>query len=127
MSDVIYAVQEGVFALLNAAYFAPIYVHVPENTQPPYVVIGDIGFEVIDKSGIQRLTVDVICVHRTGQSGGRKPLMDMLTSIRTTLENVAPIEGSSPLHAIKGDVMGVEPDGVTYGAHVMFEVFCASS
>jgi hypothetical protein len=63
-----------------------VFQHVPENTQPPYLVIGQISsmsdFENYDQ--FEQITFEIIAVYR---GMGRAPLMKILHSARLLIEN----------------------------------------
>jgi hypothetical protein len=84
--DLLKATRDAVYNLLDATVpksVAPVFDHVPENTQPPMIIVGDIESEPGESKGTEDLTFEIYSVFR-GQ--GRGGLLRIMHWARTTLE-----------------------------------------
>lgn len=112
-------IQDAVYALLNHASvtdIAPVYQHVPDNTDPPVVIIGTITLEGDGaKSGapLDRATIEIITLTR---EPAREALHELMAAVRDRLEGAeltAPDSILSPLE-FQADDDDLLDDGVTY-------------
>jgi hypothetical protein len=111
---------------LTAIVGAPVrvYTHVPENTQPPFLKIGQLSSES-EAEGydqVERITVEVIAVFR---GSGNTPLLAMMHAARAVLDGQslesddASIQPPFFQSAEVGDPINV--DGLTYLGIQSFE------
>ena len=127
MIDLSAAVQDGFFALLNVPEvtgIAPVFQHVPDDRQPPIVIIGDMAAEPIGgkDGGMDRFTVEVITVRREPR---RAALFALMAAVRRAVagEPVPAPPGvaiSRPL--FEGQDDDLAEDGVTYLGTQRFSV-----
>lgn len=128
--DLLQGAQDAVFAALKPIELDAglpdglgVYQHVPENTQPPIVMIGQIGSESQDEHGdqVELITLELQYVFR-GPS--RAPLLAMMHAGRRALDNqdiaAAGIAFERPRYQRQeaGDALA---DGVTYVGIQYFE------
>lgn len=127
MIDLITALQESVFAMLKTnlptPYQSIVYGHVPENTQPPMIQLGDIDSENegTKDDQFEKLTIEIQCIAR-GQS--RKTLTEMIGAVELALAHQTPVAsgaGFTEMRFHSGRVGSVMPDGVTYVGIINFE------
>jgi hypothetical protein len=126
LTDLLQATQDGVFAALNVpavTALAPVFQHVPENTQPPFIVVGDIDAEPFgSKDGdLEQQTIEIEYVAR---GKGRRELLAMMNAGREALEG-QPISANgadlSRPRWLNSSALGAE-DGVTYAGVQQYEV-----
>lgn len=90
MTDFQSAVDKAIYDRLEAIITdVPIYQHVPEDTPPPVVIIGDTTFDdEADKEGsLFRFEVSIVCVV---QGPGRKPLNALQARVWQALNDWRP-------------------------------------
>ena len=126
MTDLTLATQDAVFAALSAggtSALAPVYQHVPENTQPPAVIVGDIEVEAIGgkDGGLDRNVVTIVSFYR---GPARKGLYAIMAANRAALDD-QPLASaaailSRPVFLNATDDLG--EDGETYQGVQQFEI-----
>lgn len=118
MIDLLTATQDAVYAALNVSpvtNIAPVYQHVPDNRQPPIVIIDDITSEADgSKDGsLDRITINIITVRREPR---RAALYELMGAVRTALDGVAITATGAlltpPVFESSEDTLA--DDGVTY-------------
>jgi hypothetical protein len=126
MTDLVEAARAAIFAALDAA-LPDVLVrdHIEQNTQPDYLLIGEIDW---DNQGskddpLLAVTVELIHVYR----GGDRPVMlGRMHVAYETLEG-ATIEADgvvlNQLHLEGGSASTAGPDGVTYAGLQSFSGF----
>ena len=127
MPDLQTAVQDAFFAALNVASvtsLAPVTQHVPEDTQPPIVIIGQIGLEPvgIKAGGFDHATVEIV----TEARGPKRALLFAIQSaVRAALEGkpIAAVGVILSPPAFAGSDTDQLEDGVTYIGTQRFETF----
>jgi hypothetical protein len=122
------ATQEAVFDALSAAIVMPlaaVYQHVPENTQPPVVIIGELtaGQEGGKGDDFERHTLEIVTIFR---GPGRKGLYEIMQLVKATLhqQQLASPSGSllSRPHLTSASDELLE-DGLSYYGRQTFELF----
>ncbi|WBO23933.1 tail completion protein gp17 [Sphingomonas abietis] len=127
--DVLQAAQDRVFLLLNGApsLTGKVYQAVPQDTQPPFVVVGDMNVQPLggklDTS--KRITVDVHFVYRGEE---RRGLLAMMNAAYWALFGKVPddLDGVTfcgPIDWLADDT-ATGTDGVSYAGLSTWEV-CA--
>lgn len=95
MTDFAAALGKVIYDRLAAQVsLAGVYQHVPENTQPPVVIVGDMDFENDgDKAGaLFRYSVQIVAVI---QGPSRKPLNALMTQVFDALNEWTPAATAS--------------------------------
>lgn len=125
MSDAQLAAAEAVYEALSAGGLSyAVYQHVPENTNPPVNIIGDMSGEPLgDKGGTDErieLTINTVI-----QAEQRKPVLAEQAKILAALDNKA-LTGATgwticPEKLASDAVM--LPDGETYLGTLRFTIF----
>jgi hypothetical protein len=120
MIDLLQSVQEAVFTKLSGAVgltdLAPVFQHVPQDTQPPMVIIGNIDSENIGTKGeqLEEVTIEVISIYR---GSGRAALLDIMHQVRVALDRqeltLAGVEFDTPDY-VSASADGPAEDGTTY-------------
>jgi len=128
--DVLQGAQDAVFLKLKAsplAQLGPGFQSVPQDTQPPFWVVGDMDAEPLgDKGGTgKRITIDVHYVYRGEE---RRGLLAMMNSAYWAL-NDQPLDDIDGVTFSGGarwlsDNTATSADGVTTAGISQFEV-CA--
>ncbi len=122
------AVQDAFFVTLAAAVpneRSRILVHVPQDTKPPFTLIGAIASDNEAGKGEQyeRFEVEVQSIYRGGDRG---ELLSVMHLVRTALDDVAlsaeGVDFANP-RFLGAAVSDVAPDGVTYSGVMNFEVY----
>lgn len=125
MIDLLQAAQDAAFAALKpieALTGLPdglkVFQHVPENTEPPMIVLGQITSDDASAKGdqVEEITLEVQYVYR---GAGRAPLLSMMHAGRCALDRQeVSIDGSGALFEyprwISGEAGDALADGVTY-------------
>lgn len=123
MSDLLEHAQDALFAALKAAEQdaeAPdglaVYQHVPEDTQPPMIVVGQLTSENADDKGddLEEITAEVHYVYR---GPARAPLLAMMRAGKRTLHGQAVgADGAifTRPHWVTSEASNALADGVTY-------------
>lgn len=126
MTDLASAVQKAVFdALDEAVTLATVYQHVPEDTPPPVVIIGEDDIDpTLGGKGEQfeRHEIRIICVAR---GPGKLPLRALQEEVRAALDE-RPIAASGALLSdpvILSTSDQLLPDGQTYYGEQRFLIF----
>lgn len=118
MTDLKKAAQDAFFNKLNVAgvtALAPVVQHLLENSQPPFVIIGEINGEPIGgkDGGLDRLTIDIITMIRTPK---RAKLFELQAAVRDQLDGQvvsgAGVLLSNPVELASED--DILEDGETY-------------
>ena len=97
MADLTRATQTAIIELLQAGVtLAPVYSVVPDNTQPPVVVVGDATFEQIGGKNSDTERHDIIV--RTFVGGTSKAaLFELMAEVKAALHNKALTSGDAAL------------------------------
>lgn len=118
MIDLQTAAQNGIHAALNVAAvtdLAPLFQHVPDETEPPMVIIGELAAEPIGgkDSQLDRITAEVITIVREPR---RAALFALMSAVRTALEGVALAAAGAELSrpVFEGADDDLAEDGQTY-------------
>lgn len=126
--DLMQAAQAAVFGALKAGVdpsLSPVFQHVPENTQPPMIIVGAIDSENDGSKGeqVERMTIEVQAIFRGAK---RSQLLAMLHAVRRALAlnplAADGVEFSEP-HWLGASASEAASDGVTYAGIAHFEVF----
>jgi hypothetical protein len=126
MTDFATATQDAVFAALNVSAvtdLAPVLQHVPEGTEPPLVIVGDIALTPAGgKDGnFDRAEFDIITLYRGPK---RAALFTIQAAVRDQLDGAA-LSGtalfSRPRQIANDDE--IAEDGITYVGTQKFELF----
>ncbi len=123
MIDLLQGAQDALFAALKPVELMPdlptglgVYQHLPEQTQPPFIVIGMMTSEneSVPCEQLEQITAEVHGVYR-GED--RAPLLAMLHAVRAVLEYqtiTAPGITFESVNFVRTDVGEALADGVTY-------------
>lgn len=127
MVDTLQATQDAIFAALDAVIpsdLALVRQAVKQDTQPPFVIVGDMDVEAAAKgSRFDRITIEVHSVYR---GAARRGLLAIMAAVRDALDD-QPLDDtggctfSTPSFISAGTALG--DDGVTYAGVIQFEVF----
>jgi hypothetical protein len=129
MADLKLAAQTAIVAKLSATAavtnLAPVYQHVPDDTQPPVVVIGDISAAPVGGKGgaLDLLDVEIITMVR---APGREHLTPLRNAVRDALDEQAlPTQAGVALSVpvFAGDEDTIEDDGNTYIGTQRFSLY----
>lgn len=128
MADMRAAIQDAVLDRLNDATvtsLAPVYQHVPDNTQPPMVIVGAITLEGDGaKSGasLDRATVEIITLRREPR---RAALHELMAVVRGRLEGQPLVAAGALLSEpeFEADDDDLLDDGVTYAGTQRFALW----
>lgn len=135
MIDLLQCAQDAAFSMLlpleqdadlTAILGAPVRVlqHVPENTQPPMIIIGDL--DTSNEGGkddqLENVGVQIQFVYR---GPGRAPLLTMMSRGRDLLHKQrVTVEGSLLAWTwVRGSASSAATDGITYAGISEFDVF----
>ena len=135
MIDLLQCAQDAAFALalpleqdadLAAVLGAPAQVlqHVPENTQPPIVIVGDL--DTVNDGGkddqLEQIRVQMQFVYR---GPGRAPLLTMMNRARALIHDQRVTVEGGLLHFkwVTGSASIAAVDGITYAGLSEFDVF----
>ena len=129
--SVLWEVQKAVFAILDGdgtlTAIGPIYDHVPTNTDPPYVVVGD-GTEVdwprFGTAGREA----TITVHSWSRAKGMKELISIIDRIATLMDGtVLSLTGWTALRAdAQFSTVIREGDGTVRHGVQRFRIFASA-
>lgn len=131
MSDLNYAVQKAVYDKLNVAAvtnIAPVYQHVPDDAQPPFVIIGEIIAEPAGGKGggLDQVTIEIVSLRREPR---RAALYELMAAVRDQLEGeqitAAGAVLSPPVFEVSDD--DLLDDGVTYAGTQRFSLYAQSA
>lgn len=91
MTDAVTAAEKAIFAALTTAVDWDVYQHVPQDTPPPVVIIGDmVATEIGTKNDPdRRIDLQVLTVF---QGEARKPVTERQQMIRDALNGITLIE-----------------------------------
>lgn len=128
MINLLLATQTAVFKAMSEhtglTALAPVYQHVPQDTQPPMTIVGKIESENIGGKGdqLERITVDIVTVYR---GTGRAAMLDIMHQQRLAIEAgdlaFAGVEfGTAVFEGAGAD--GPARDGVTYAGIQSFTI-----
>lgn len=135
MTDLTGAAQDALFAALSpiaALGGMPdglgVYQHVPENTEPPWIVIGQISSEDASDKGeaIEIVTAEIAFAYR---GSARAPLLAMMKAARDALQNqVIGADGAAFERPrwLRSEASPAIADGVTYVGLQIFEFYAQS-
>lgn len=117
--DLLTPAQDALFAALQGATFAAgvrVFQHVPQDTEPPYVVIGRLTTNNQEQTGDQfeEITAEIIFVYRGNQ---RRVLLAMMATARAAIDNQQIAAAGAAFTRPRldtGDAGEAIADGVTY-------------
>jgi hypothetical protein len=128
MSDFNMAVQVAFLQALSVPAvtdLSPVFQHVPEQTQPPVVIIADVTAEPAGgkDGGLDRMTVEIITMVR---QPSRAALYALMAAVRGEIEDAAlppqaGVELSRPVFDASDDE--ILDDGETYMGTQRFTLF----
>lgn len=117
-------VMEAFYTCLNVSAvttLAPVYQHVPENTQPPAVMIRDIS--IADEGGkgdsLERATVSIIVSYRGTKGTTSAALVDVVKDTLRSGISTADLTVDHPMISDDGGEQG--DDGITYQTTITAE------
>tara|TARA_R110000868_G_scaffold111222_10_gene300468 strand:+ start:357 stop:746 length:390 start_codon:yes stop_codon:yes gene_type:complete len=118
------AAEKASYALLTDGgdIGAPVFQHVPEDTAPPVIIIGDIEAIPIGGKGDpdRRLTLTIVTVTAAEE---RKPLLDLMNAIETRLDNARTTESGWELSfTFLGSSAALTPEGDGYVGENRFDI-----
>jgi len=127
MPDLKLAAQTAIYAALNVpavTALAPVYQHVPDDTQPPAVVIDRMNVTAIGGKGggLDLIEFDILTFIR---EPGREHLTPIMTAVRALLEEQAlPAQSGVALSrpVFEADEDDVSEDGQTYSGLQRFSL-----
>lgn len=123
--DLLTATQDALFAALNVSAVtahAPVFQHVPEDQQPPMVIVGDMEASPSDVwKGAEDHDVEIYTVFR---GKGRRGVLTLMHAVRVALQAadlaVAGVEFEKP--DWQSSSTGAADDGVTYAGNQVFRI-----
>jgi hypothetical protein len=126
--DLFAATSDGCFALLQPAMAeinVPVGTNLPEDTTPPFVMIGNV--EILEPDSehdeqLERVRIEIITLYR-GTS--RAELHAIMQAERVALDKQLPIAAGvafGTLRFVGGSSSGPGEDGVTHAGIIEFEV-----
>ncbi|MDX3908421.1 MAG: DUF3168 domain-containing protein [Sphingobium sp.] len=118
------AVEKASYATLSAGgdIGAPVFQHVPEDTDPPVIIIGDIEATPIGGKDDpdRRVALTVITVTEAEE---RKPLLDLMNAVETRLDGARLQENGWKLSfTFVGSSAVLTPEGDGYVGESRFEI-----
>lgn len=118
------AVEFAAFTLLSAApsIGAAVHQHVPEDTPPPVVIIGDMDAQPLATKGDRdrRVTLSVVTVTVAEE---RKPMLAIQGHIESRLDGaIMDVEGWSLTFSFVGDDAVLTPEGDGYVGNSNFTI-----
>lgn len=84
MSDASWEIQKAVYTALNTALSVSVYDHVPQDTAPPFVAIGDDTIQDWSTKTFEG-EENTITVHAWSRYEGRKETKQLLGQIKNAL------------------------------------------
>ena len=127
MTDILTATQNAFYAALNVTgvtSLGTLVQHVPEDSNPPLIIVGDISLEPLGgkDGGLDRAKVEIVTISRAPK---RAILFAMQAAVRAALDGM-PISATgatfSPPVQTASDGQLIE-DGLTYIGTQQFETF----
>lgn len=127
MADILTATQNAFYAALNVVgvtALGTLVQHVPEDSLPPLIIVGDISLEPIGgkDGGLDRAKVEIVTISRAPK---RAVLFAMQAAVRVALDGM-PLTATgaifSPAIMTASDGQLIE-DGLTYVGTQQFETF----
>lgn len=131
-TDLLQAAQDALFAALKPIEQLSglpdglgVYQHVPQDTEPPMIVLGQIGSASDEDKGeqVEDISAEIQCVYR---GAGRAPLLAMMHAVRAALDG-EPIGASDAVFTtprfLKAEAGDAIADGVTYVGLVNFQFY----
>jgi len=118
-----YQLLTGTAGTLGPIVGAPVFQHVPQDTWPPVVIIGDIEAEPFGAKGDpdRRCSLQIVTV-TDGEA--RKPLLDLQAQVEARLEGARlDIDGWRLAFTFEGASATMSGDGDGYVGNSRFEVF----
>lgn len=131
-TELLEAAQDALFAALKpleAVAGLPtglaVFQHIPEDTQPPMVMIGHLASDAGDEKGdtLEQITAEVHYVYR---GPGRAPLLAMMREGRRLLRDQQLASGDAQFEAprwLKSEAGDALADGVTYVGLQIFQFY----
>lgn len=115
MSDAALAVQTAVLTELVSALSEPVYDHVPEDTNFPYVTIGDDSQEDWSADGLEG-EIHVLTIHSWSRYRGRKQIKEIMDSVKDALHEQSLTLMGHDLISMRWESSEtiLEDDGITY-------------
>lgn len=128
MASAASAIEAAAYAALDSdVTLAPVFQHVPEDTDPPLVIVADLDEDAEafgDKDGGDdgKFTLTVASLFRGEQ---RKPLFEIEAEVRAALDQlrVADQDGFALTFLFSSREGSLLEDGVTYLGNSRFTVF----
>jgi hypothetical protein len=132
MNDLLEPAQDALFAklmVLEGAEGMPaglaVLQHIPQDTQPPYVAIGQLSSENAEDKGelLEEITAEIHYVYR---GAARYPLLAMMRSGRGLLQNQEIAADGAEFERprwITADASTALADGVTYVGLQVFKFY----
>jgi hypothetical protein len=126
MTDLALAVQEGVYGALTAGVtLGQVFQHVPENTPPPVVIIGEDDVDPTIGGKGERFERHELTILTVVQGPGKRPLRLLQEQVRAALDNrpitAAGANLSDPVFLSVTDQLLA--DGLTYYGEQRFLIF----
>lgn len=118
------AIEKATYTLLTTGepIGIAVFQHVPEDTDPPVIIIGDLETEPLDAKddGDERATLTIVTVI---EGEARKPLLDAQAKIKTKLHGARVTEGAWTLaYRFISSSAALAPDGAAYVGESRFEI-----
>lgn len=129
MTDLLTAAQDAIFDALNVPAvtdIAPVFQHVPEDTQPPVVIIGAMNRTAAGAkdSIMDRITIEIVTLYR---APSRRHVFELMAAVRDALEGKALTAIGATLSAPAEETAEDDllPDGQTYTGVQRFALFAS--
>jgi hypothetical protein len=115
MTSATSAAEAAIYGALTAGVtLATTYQHVPEDTPPPVVIIGDLEASQFDTKDDRDREISV-AITSVVQGEARKPVMDIQEQIAAALNHKTFSESGWTLHTwIEDESAILLPDAITY-------------
>ena len=123
MSDASWEIQKAVFAALDTALSVSVYDHVPQNTAPPYVTLGDDTVQDWSTKTTEG-EESTLTIHAWSRHEGRKEVKQLLGTIKTALHEVTlSLTGfTNILTRFDFEDTFLDADGLTYHGVMRFKM-----
>jgi hypothetical protein len=127
MIDLLSPTQAAVVAALQAGVnsdLAAVYDTVDQDTQPPFVIVGEIR-STNDSAREEQLEEFEVDVHSVYRGGDRTVLMAIMHQVRTALDGVALAAAGVSFwkpEYLEAGISSAGPDGVTYAGVSTFKI-----
>lgn len=114
MTSATNAVEAAVFEALNGNLTVPVYQHVPEDTPPPVVIIGDIEASPLETKGDSDRQVS-LTITTVIQAEQRKPVLDIQEEIVAALDGASLVKDAWQVRPfLESEDAVLLPDGAHY-------------